>query len=86
MRLGDILGIKGYQPFDIRGYKNDFLAAFQNLLTCRDAWWKVLGWKPDQDDGDENGLILIFPSDQIKERFYETFESPIEYVFKGLLL
>ena len=82
----DILGIKGYQPFDIRGYKNYFLAAFQNLLICRDAWWKVLDWKPDQGDENEEGLILIFPSDQIKERFYETFRSQIEYVFKGLLL
>ena len=82
----EVLGIKGYQPFDIQGYKNYFLAAFQNLLVCRDAWWKVLDWKPDQDDGDEEGLILIFPSDQIKEQFYETFGSQIEYVFKGLLL
>lgn len=82
----DILGIKNYQPFDILGYKNYFLSAFQQLLVCRDAWWKVLDWKPDPDNENEEGLILIFPSDQIKERFYETFSSQIEYVFKELLL
>ena len=81
----DVLGIKGYQPFDIKGYKKDLVASFQNLLIYRDAWWKVLGWKPDPEDENEDGLILIFPTDQIKERFYENFGDLIEYVFKGLL-
>lgn len=81
----EVLGIKGYQPFDVRGYKNDLVATFQNLLICRNAWWKVLGWKPDPGDENEEGLILIFPTDRIKERFYENFRDLIEYIFKGLL-
>lgn len=81
----EVLGIKGYQPFDVKGYKNDLVAAFQNLLIYRNAWWKVLDWKPDPEDENEDGLILIFPTDRIKKRFYENFKDLIEYIFKGLL-
>ena len=29
------------------GYKGDLLVALQKLLVCRDAYWKIAGWKPD---------------------------------------
>lgn len=32
-----------------RGLGNPMLALCQ-LLVCRNAWWKQLGWKPDWDD------------------------------------
>ena len=29
------------------------MLALCQLLICRDAWWKVLGWKPDWGNGSE---------------------------------
>lgn len=41
--------VLGHKTLDeIRGYKSELLDAFQQLLVCRDAYWKVAGdWKPD---------------------------------------
>ena len=36
------------------GYKWELLGSFQELLICRDAYWKLAGdWKPDWEDKNE---------------------------------
>ena len=40
-----------------RGLGKPMLALCQ-LLVCRNAWWKQLGWKPDWDDGNNKFTII----------------------------
>jgi hypothetical protein len=82
------------------GYKWKLLGAFQELLICRDAYWKLVGdWKPDflnptkeiryflfcTGTTIENGQglfptnkILIFPTEEMRDVFYENFKDLIE--------
>ena len=84
-----------------QGLGKPMLALFQ-LLVCRNAWWKQLGWKPDWTGRNEyycitnyNGVIdtptyslqntiLAFPSEDIRDKFLDTFRDLIEEA-KGLL-
>ncbi len=34
------------------------MLALCQLLVCRNAWWKQLGWKPDWDDGNNKFTII----------------------------
>ena len=34
------------------------MRALCQLLVCRNAWWKQLGWKPDWDDGNNKFTII----------------------------
>jgi hypothetical protein len=103
--LGDcckvIVDIGDYQ---MCGYKHELLFNFQNLLICRDAYWKIAGeemglgkpWKPDWNNGrtfycifnSENKMvksflctenkILLFPTGELRDAFYENFNNLIE--------
>ena len=82
----------------------DVLRKFQQLLICRDAYWKIAGeqmglgkpWKPEWESETEqkytiitdaneicNGLtiqcnaILAFPTEEMRNAFYENFEDLI---------
>ena len=72
------------------------MLALCQLLVCRNAWWKQLGWKPDWTGRTEyycitnyNGVIdtpiyslqntiLAFPSEDIRDKFLDTFRDLIE--------
>ena len=49
------------------GYKNDLIAKFQELLICRDAYWKIAGeemgldkpWKPEYISLEDNTYFTI---------------------------
>lgn len=80
------------------GYKGDELRLLQQLLICRDAWWKVDNdWKPDWSnatevkstitlvsnkiciDGNYNShRILAFRTEEIRDKFLDTFRDLIE--------
>ena len=87
------------------GYKGDLLIALQQLLVCRDAYWKIAGeqmglgklWKPDWEKADERkycivntegnvakwvqkttNKILAFPTEEMRDAFYENFKDLIE--------
>lgn len=89
------------------GYKGDLLIALQQLLVCRDAYWKIAGeqmglgklWKPDWEKADEKkycivntegnvakwvqkttNKILAFPTEEMRDAFYENFKDLIELV------
>lgn len=89
------------------GYKGDLLIALQQLLVCRDAYWKIAGeqmglgklWKPDWEKDDERkycivntegnvakwvqkttNKILAFPTEEMRDAFYENFKDLIELV------
>lgn len=42
-----------------KGFGKPVLALCQ-LLVCRNAWWKHLGWKPDWKDTDEHKFCIGF--------------------------
>ena len=79
------------------GYKWKLLGALQELLICRDAYWKLAGdWKPDWKDNNDKYFIcyvedkpwmsnirncnrfLIFPTEEIRDKFYKNFKDLIE--------
>lgn len=84
----------------ILAYKIRLVACLQELLICRDAYWKIAGnWKPDWDNTDEdkyvievirnkitlNGYpwnetnhLLAFPTEEMRDAFYENFKDLIE--------
>lgn len=88
----------------IIGYNKYLLERFQQLLICRDTYWKIAGeqmrlskpWKPDYTDDNikyvisihrnhldfnvtiERNYILIFPTEEIRDIFYENFKELIE--------
>lgn len=87
----------------IVGYKNEFLEKLQELLICRDAYWKLAGdWEPDwlhddakyvlmfnsceicKDAVKHTNYILAFPTEEMRDAFYENFKELIES-FKELL-
>lgn len=81
----------------IDGYKHDLLENLQELIICRDAYWKFAGdWKPNFTN-DENKFIianyyskvypavannynrvLIFPTQEMRDAFYDNFKELIE--------
>ena len=64
----DILSV--YTDPDISGYKGELLWAFQKLLICRDAYWKIAG--------EEMGLGKPWEPDYTEESYEQG--SPIKYV------
>lgn len=86
------------------GWKENLISKFQELIICRDAYWKIAGeqmdlgkpWEPDYTDDNvkyiigihrnhldlnctiERNYILIFPSEEIRDEFYENFKNLIE--------
>lgn len=87
------------------GYKGDLLIALQQLLVCRDAYWKIAGeqmglgkpWEYDCTNGYytpaiiyrggfiqkveiyTRNAILVFPTEEMRDAFYENFKDLIEY-------
>ena len=104
-----IIGIKLSDCY-IQGYKSPLLEDLQELLICRDAYWKLYGeemglgkpWEPDwkvydkkyvigihedmiyQDTETRNNKILAFPTEEMRDAFYENFKEEIE-ICKELL-
>lgn len=52
-------------------YENDILKMFEalrKLIICRDAYWKILDWKPDWNDDKQEKYIIH----NLKEKIYTT--------------
>lgn len=93
-----------FSAMHIDGYKNELLEKLQELLICRDAYWKIAGgemgldkpWEPDLENEElyciQNynkqiiksktntafNKILIFPTEEMRDAFYENFKDLIE--------
>lgn len=84
----------------IEGHKGILLSYLQQLLVCRDAYWKIAGnWQPDWTKANERkycivntegnitkwvqkttSKILAFPTEEMRDAFYENFKDLIENV------
>lgn len=101
-----ILGLEGSIIEGCLGYEYKRLNAFQKLLMCRDAYWKIAGkqagldkpWKSENPSRHyvfsiENfggkiqknatvtrmlNRILVFPTEEMRDAFYENFKDLIE--------
>lgn len=87
------------------GWKENLISKFQELIICRDAYWKIAGdeyqlgkpWEPDWTNnyqrkwiinfyqGEKNLIsgpnvhfVLAFPSEEMRDIFYENFKTLIE--------
>lgn len=91
---------------DNSGYRWELLCCLQNLLVCRDAYWKIAGeqlglgkpWEYDMSKDEFSSAIsyqygyiqkceimhqnkmLIFPTEEMRNAFYENFKELIELV------
>ena len=92
---------------NIDGYKGELLDKLQELLICRDAYWKIAGeqmglskpWESDftNDDEERYGIytsankvkkdfygggdintILTFPTEEMRDAFYNNFKDLID--------
>ena len=93
----------------IIGYEKPLLGDLQQLLICRDAYWKIAGeqmgldkpWESDFTNNDEErygiytlankvekdfcgvgdvNMILVFPTEEMRDAFYENFKELINEV------
>ena len=63
----EVLGIGIHGHYAV-GYKSNTLSIFQNLLICRDAYWKIAGeemgldkpWEPDYSGTFEDGTPIKY--------------------------
>lgn len=71
-----ILGYNQIMPKDhILGYRGTLLSAFQQLLICRDAYWKIAGeemelgkpWEPDWSTESEIKYVIEVYRDNIRK-------------------
>ena len=53
----------------------DAVRALCKLLSCRNAWWERLGWKPDWDKPDEKHCIVR--KGEAADKHIKSFESCI---------
>jgi hypothetical protein len=68
----EILGIES-MPFDFSTYNKDIIYNFQELLVCRNAYWKLYGeemglgkpWEPDWEDDTTHKFIIHTIKDKI---------------------
>ena len=86
-------------------YKHKLMATLDNLMLCRDAYWKIAGkemglgkpWKPNYNSLEtkytieviENKVVVIstisenhilaFPTEEMRDAFYENFKKEIEF-------
>ena len=97
--------ILNYMEGNMSGYKASLFASLQDLLICRDAYWKIAGeemglgkpWVPDWCNEDKLkyciecsygtidktvefvwNCILSFPTEEMRDAFYENFKDLIE--------
>lgn len=103
--------LKHDPTFDkVEGYKSDILSVLQQLIICRNAYWKIYGeemglgrpWEPDySEESYEQGCsikyviyytgthitkdrkctpsyVLSFPTEEMRDTFYENFKELIE--------
>ena len=88
-------------------YRHKLMATLDNLMLCRDAYWKLYGeenglgkpWEPDYKNPDIDLYVIIniynrvekakygygfqhcvltFPTEEMRDAFYENFKSEIE--------
>lgn len=88
----DVLEISYHTNYCI-GYAEDLLDSFQQLLICRDAYWKIEGWN-SKVKGERfyiNSLppylrdLLPMPTKESSDAFYENFKDLIESCCNKLL-
>ena len=80
----DILSV--YTDPDISGYKGELLWAFQKLLVCRDAYWKIAGeemglgkpWEPDWNNVSDKYCIYFVSGDAWLEKC-QTRQCPFTF-------
>ena len=82
----------------IPGYREYEIALFQELLICRDAYWKIAdNWKPHWNNDNQfkyiitcrrnniikdtytaKNCIFVFPTEEMRDAFFENFKDLIE--------
>lgn len=67
--INDCLYYLGLDPRfldGVIGYSGKELSDLQNLLICRDAYWKFAGWSPDWQDSNLKYCIKSMGADVVK--------------------
>ena len=74
-------------PFEngVDGYKFELLSTFQNLIICRDAYWKIAdNWKPFWNNDSQFKYIIICRRDNIIKETYTAKNSILAFPTKEM--
>ena len=87
------ISVTSQREMDVVVFGDELYALYQ-LLVCRNAYWKIAGdWKPDWENPVHNkwfyaninkgnlryeSHLLVFPTAEIRDAFYENFKDLIE--------
>lgn len=72
----------------VYGHKGDLLTRFQQLLICRDAYWKLYGeenglgrpWEPDWSYGSNSAkYCIVFDNNNVSKMRYYTLYSKFSF-------
>ena len=101
----DVIGLHQLELPIALGYKAEIIETLQQLLICRDAYWKIAGeqmgldkpWEPDWLNVEQDKYVLFthnnaicsnryvlghnilaFPTEEMRDAFYENFKELIE--------
>lgn len=58
---------KNENTYSASNYRNNLVCDFIYLLICRDAYWKIAGWKPDWKKKSDNYNLIVYEGDVIKD-------------------
>ena len=87
----EVLGINTMAN-DAQGYKADDIIHFQELIICRDAYWKIAGkqmglsgsWAPDLTDIKSNKYAITNAYNGIKFELYGTYNGILVFPTKEI--
>lgn len=48
------------------------VVAFNKLLVCRNRWWKLLGWSPNWEDGEEKKFCIYVERGEVQAGIFYT--------------
>lgn len=85
-----VLGIDAL-GHNVDGYKWEILSTFQNLIICRDAYWKIAGegmglgkpWEPDWDHLSDK-WVLFYTSNRVGFQVAQTRHSVFAFPTKEM--
>ena len=71
-----------YEDDTVTGYRRKYLGRFQQLLRCRDAYWKLAGdWRPDYSNNNQIKYCISFWGDHYLLDIYYCKVNPSRLVF-----
>lgn len=83
LNMSPMLGLR-HQKIPVYAYNINLIAAFQELLICRDAYWKLLEYTPKWEMYSEQKYCIKYSSGEIKFKEFVTESKVLAFPFEGV--